>query len=184
MIKASLLPRTAALAAAVTLTIADPARAAGAALASGEKTPLHLDTGVGTTTSHVGSSGGSIVRTVVGLALVIGVIYGLTWVLRQVKGSKEEKQLGSALASVATLPLGPNRSLHLIRAGEELVLLGVAEHGVTPIRTYAEDEARAAGLLDIQAPAAKAPARTLQLTAARTTATDVLASLRAMTVRR
>ena len=45
------------------------------------------------------------------------------------------------------MPLGPNRSLHLVRAGNELVLVGVAEHGVTPIRTYTEDEARAAGLL-------------------------------------
>ena len=49
------------------------------------------------------------------------------------------------LETVATLPLGPNRSLHLVRAGDELVLVGVAEHGVTPIRTYSEDEARALG---------------------------------------
>jgi flagellar protein FliO/FliZ len=44
--------------------------------------------------------------------------------------------------------LGPNRSLHLVRAGRELVLVGVAEHGVTPIRTYSEDEAIELGLID------------------------------------
>ena len=34
-----------------------------------------------------------------------------------------------------------------MRAGDEVVLLGVAEHGVTPIRTYGENEARALGLI-------------------------------------
>ena len=58
------------------------------------------------------------------------VIYGLYWVLKQVKASRETAASGDGLESVATLPLGPNRSLHLVRAGRELVLLGVAEHGV------------------------------------------------------
>jgi flagellar protein FliO/FliZ len=37
--------------------------------------------------------------------------------------------------------------VHLIRAGRELVLVGSAEHGIVPIRTYTEDEARDLGLL-------------------------------------
>ena len=45
------------------------------------------------------------------------------------------------------LPLGPNRSLHMIRAGREIVLVGVAEHGVAPIRSYTEEEAYEAGLI-------------------------------------
>jgi flagellar protein FliO/FliZ len=45
------------------------------------------------------------------------------------------------------MPLGPGRSVHLIRAGRELVLVGSAEHGIVPIRTYTEDEAQALGLL-------------------------------------
>jgi flagellar protein FliO/FliZ len=48
------------------------------------------------------------------------------------------------------MPLGPNRSVHLIRAGRELVLVGSAEHGIVPIRTYSEDEALALGLLQQQ----------------------------------
>jgi flagellar protein FliO/FliZ len=47
------------------------------------------------------------------------------------------------------MPLGPNRSVHLIRAGRELVLVGSAEHGIVPIRTYTEDEARDLGLLQL-----------------------------------
>jgi flagellar protein FliO/FliZ len=88
------------------------------------------------------------VRTFVGLAVVIGVIYGLHWVLKQVKSSKEERASGSGLHTLATLPLGAGRSLHLVRAGGEIVLLGVGDHGVTPIRSYPEEDARAAGLLD------------------------------------
>ncbi len=114
---------------------------------TGEKTPLNLKDAP--STGHVGG-GGSLVRTIVGLAVVIGVIYGLYWVLKQVKASREEKASGEGLASIATLPLGPNRSLQLVRAGREIVLVGVSEHGVTPVRTYSEDEADAVGLLDLE----------------------------------
>src|SRR3954468_24565330 len=114
---------------------------------AGEKTPLNLKDSPGPNT-HVGG-GGSIVRTIVGLAVVIGVIYGLYWILKQVKSSREEKATGQGLAALSTLPLGAQRSLQLVRAGRELHLVGVSEHGVTPVRTYSEDEAEAAGLLDL-----------------------------------
>jgi flagellar protein FliO/FliZ len=144
MIKASLLLRVVALSAALLTLPSVPALAAGA-VSTGENTPVDLRGS--SSPSHVGSGGGSIVRTIVGLAIVIAVIYGVTWVLRQVKQSRQERAVGG-LASVATVPLGSGRSLHLVRAGNELVLVGVAEHGVTPVRTYSEQEARAAGLTD------------------------------------
>ena len=116
--------------------------------ADGEKTPLDLAAPAAESArASSGASGGGLVRTIVGLAVVLGVIYGLHWVLKQVKASKEERQSGAGLGTVATLPLGPNRSLHLVRAGSELVLVGAGEHGVTPIRTYSEAEARELGLL-------------------------------------
>lgn len=120
--------------------------------ADGEDTALGLEGAAAKEeTAKVGASGGSIVRTIVGLAIVIGVIYGLTWVLKQVKSNKTAGTTGSGLETVATLPLGQNRSLHLVRAGDELVLVGAGEHGVTPIRTYTEAEARALGLLEAEA---------------------------------
>jgi flagellar protein FliO/FliZ len=128
---------------------------APAAFAAGsEATPLNLGDAKSSAPAHVAGSSGSssIVRTIVGLAVVIGVIYGLSWVLKQVKKSKEEGASGNGLKPLATLPLGGNRSLHLVRAGEEVVLLGVAEHGVTPIRTYGENEARALGLIADEPP--------------------------------
>jgi flagellar protein FliO/FliZ len=116
-----------------------------AATDAGEKTPLNLKDSTGPNT-HVGG-GGSIVRTIVGLAVVIGVIYGLTWVLKQLKASKGESAAGTGLETLGTLPLGVNHALHLVRAGDEIVLVGTGEQGVTPIRTYTEAEARALGLL-------------------------------------
>ncbi|HEX2410102.1 MAG TPA: flagellar biosynthetic protein FliO [Solirubrobacteraceae bacterium] len=125
-----------------------PLLLAPAALAAdGERTPLNLSDPEGTGARAAGSSGGSLVRTIVGLAIVLGVIYGLYWVLKQVKASREEQVSGTGLEPLATLPLGANRSLQLVRAGQEVVLVGVAEQSVTLIRTYGENEARALGLL-------------------------------------
>jgi flagellar protein FliO/FliZ len=112
----------------------------------GEDTPLNLPQADQAAAASSGGGGG-LVRTVVGLAIVLAVIYGLYWVLKQVKASRETAASGNGLQSLASVPLGPNRSMHLVRAGQELVLVGVAEQAVVPIRIYGEGEARAAGLL-------------------------------------
>lgn len=137
----------AALLGAVTTCLLAP----GAALAAakGEDTPLDLPLDQPRQVDTGGSGGGNLVRTFVGLAIVVAVIYGLYWVLRQVKAGREDRATGSGLRSTASVPLGPNRSLHLVRAGNEHVLVGVAEQGVTPIRSWGEEEARAAGLFDL-----------------------------------
>jgi flagellar protein FliO/FliZ len=135
-------------AAAASVLLLDVADAFGAT--TGENTPVNLNDGPTPNKVPGASAGGSLVRTFVGLAIVIAVIYGLYWVLKQVKSSREEKASGQGLAAVATLPLGPNRTLQLVRAGRELVLVGVSEHGVTPVRTYSEEEAEAVGLLDLE----------------------------------
>src|SRR3954463_11696042 len=123
--------------------------APAALAADGERTPLNLSQPKATPAADAGSSaGGGLVRTIVGLAIVIGVIDGLYWILKQVKASREDKASGAGLKTLATLPLGQNRAMHLVRAGDEVVLVGVGEHGVTPIRTYGEHEARALGLLN------------------------------------
>jgi flagellar protein FliO/FliZ len=119
------------------------------AKAPGESKPLNLTSGAGGSSS--GSGGPSLVRTIVGLAIVIAVIWGVTWLLRQVKSGRDAKAAGKELASVATLPLGSGRSLQLVRAGNDYVLLGVAEHGVVRVHRYSEQEARKAGLLGLAA---------------------------------
>ena len=135
-----------AASAALSLVLLAPAVALGAT-GTGENTPLSLPADGGAKKVTTASGGGSLVRTFVGLAIVLAVIYGISWVLKQVKRSKEERGQGTSLETTAVVALGPNRSLHLVRAGRELVLVGVAEHGVTPIRTYTEDEAIDLGLI-------------------------------------
>src|SRR3954451_18870382 len=135
---------TALAAACAGMLLAAPS-ALAAPSPTGEKTPLAPPPAGPTQTA---SSGGGLVRTFVGLAIVLAVIYGLYWVLKQVKASRESSASGQGLESVATIPLGPNRAPPLVRAGRELVLLGVAEQTVVPIRAYREDEARALGLLN------------------------------------
>jgi flagellar protein FliO/FliZ len=135
-----------AASAALSLVLLAPAGALGAT-GTGENTPLSLPADGGAKKVTTASGSGSLVRTFVGLAIVLAVIYGVAWVLKQVKRSKEDRGQGTSLETTAVVALGPNRSLHLVRAGRELVLVGVAEHGVTPIRTYTEDEAIDLGLI-------------------------------------
>lgn len=118
-----------------------------AVAANGEDTALNLDS-ARESAQAVGDGGSPVLRTILGLIVVVALIYAVTWVLKRIKRSHEAKAFGGGLQSLSTLPLGPNRSLHLVRAGEEVVLIGVSEGGVTPIRTYHEAEAQALGLYD------------------------------------
>ncbi len=129
------------------LALACPAQAfTPSSKGGGEAAPLNLSP---STASHTSSGGASIVRTIVGLLIVIAVIWGLTWVLKQVKTGRETRSAGSGLTSLATLALGSGRTLHLVRAGRDYLLVGSAEHGVAPIHRYTEQQARDAGLLDL-----------------------------------
>ncbi len=113
---------------------------------TGEDTPINVPADDGGAAATATSSS-NVVRTFVGLAIVLAVIYGLYWVLRQIKASREEATKGDGLATVASIGLGANRALHLVRAGEDYILVGVGEHAITPIRTYTAAEAILAGLV-------------------------------------
>lgn len=116
-----------------------------------DTTPLRtsiLEDGAAGEAQSVSSGGGAIVRLIVGLAIVLAVIYGVYWLLKAYRRAKTAGS-DSRIEIVATTALGPNRSVHLLRVGDELVLVGSAEHGVTKIRVYRPDEAqRLAPLLE------------------------------------
>jgi flagellar biosynthetic protein FliO len=108
-----------------------------------EATRIHLTP---TAAAHVSAgAGGGILRTVVALAIVIAVIYGLTWLVRKLKG-RDVTSTGEGLERVASLPLGAGQSVALVRVGSELHLLGVGAHTVCSIHRFSEDEAVEAGL--------------------------------------
>ena len=121
-----------------------PAFAAGDGNRFGANTRLNLNSG---NPAHAasGSLSGTIVRTIVALLIVIAVIYGLTWLLKQSRSGRNPS-VGEGLTQVASLPLGPNRSVSLVRVGAELHLLGVAEHGINGIRVFSEEEAYELGI--------------------------------------
>jgi flagellar protein FliO/FliZ len=151
--------------------------------AGGENAPLNLSGGGSSaSTPHTSTGGASLVRTIVGLAIVIAVIWGLTWIMRQVKANRDPQVTSAGLASVAALSLSSGRSLHLVRAGSDYVLLGSAEHGVVPIHRYTEEEAREAGLL--AGDVVPTPQRARVLSRGRGTATPQLTTGSAGQVRR
>jgi flagellar protein FliO/FliZ len=124
----------------------------------------------------VSSTSGAVARTIVGLAIVLAVVYGLYWLLKSSAKSRSA-QSDERIAVVATTTLAPNRALHLIRSGDELILVGATEHSVTPIRVYSANEARA---MDIELAAA---AQLAQTPGRQQTATGVIEALRRRTAR-
>lgn len=127
-------------------TVAHFQSAKALAQSTGENTPLHLSgSTVATHAASTSGGGASIVRTIVGLFIVIAVIYGIAWIMKHAKKSKT-RPTGSGLTQVASLPLGGGRSVAVVRAGREVLVVGVAENGVTPIRSYSEAEAIALGI--------------------------------------
>jgi flagellar protein FliO/FliZ len=93
------------------------------------------------------SSSGSIVRMIAGLAIVLAVIYAVYWLLKTYAKSKRGGDPSDdRLTVLGTTTLAPNRSLHLVRVGQEVLLLGSAEQSVTPIRAYSVDELRRLGV--------------------------------------
>jgi flagellar protein FliO/FliZ len=159
------------------LALGFPAAAFAAASGTGEGTPLRLSTNAAHHSSSVGS--GSILRTIVALVIVVGLIYGIARVLKKVKGGGQRAS-GEGLEHVATLPLAQGRSVALVRSGSDVVLVGISESGVTPIKVYSEAEALMTGI----ALPADDPAGPLLLEAGeRRPARNVMDVLRQMTVR-
>ena len=111
----------------------------------GENTPLHVSAQGATHVAAASGSGSSIVRTLIALVVVIVIIYGIARVLRMVKG-RPARSTGDGLERLATLPLGVTRSVALVRAGREVHLIGISEHGVSSLRTYTEAEALESGI--------------------------------------
>ena len=112
-----------------------------------DTTPLPAGVTGGSANTDSGSTGvsstsGAVARTIVGLAIVLAVVYGLYWLLKSAAKSRSGES-DDRIAVVATTTLAPNRALHLVRSGDELILLGVTEHSVTPIRVYSAEEAQA-----------------------------------------
>ena len=120
-----------------------PAALAGAAR-DPEKLPIQPG---GSTDNGISASGGStLLRMGVALLVVVAVIAAIWYVLKRVRTAKypEMDSRGSGLIDVlATTPLGPNRNLHLVRVGDEIVVIGATEHSVNAVARFDGDGAEA-----------------------------------------
>lgn len=82
-------------------------------------------------------SSGGMGRALVGFALVLALIFAVHWLLRKYADGKQGA-LGAqgsldAIEVMATTPLAPNRSLHLVRVGGELVLIGATDQSINQL---------------------------------------------------
>lgn len=91
----------------------------------------------GTDDSSEGGSG-SVMRALLGLVVVLGSIFGIHWLLKKWGQSKLQGISGTAgvIDVVATTALAQGRALHLVRVGEELVLVGATEQSITRIGDF------------------------------------------------
>lgn len=82
-----------------------------------------------------------------GLAIVSALIFGLYKILKRTSSKNDKTVLDDGwMQVVSSTPIGPSRSLHLVRVGNEVVLLASSEQSVTPVRVYAAEEAERLGV--------------------------------------
>lgn len=143
-----------------------------------------------------GGAGGTLMRMGLGLIVVLAIIVAVWYVLKRVRASRypEKDSRGSAMIDVlSTTPLGPNRNLHLVRVGDELIVIGATDHSVNAVARIEPDQTELF-LSDLTAPDARGaftPSSGSKRNDARfrapeapTADTAVLDRLRALTTRR
>jgi flagellar biosynthetic protein FliO len=109
-----------------------------------DRTPLPMSitgsTGGAASDASAPSSGGGFARLAVGLIIVLALIFVVRWLIRRSSKAKVPGSSGK-LTVIATAALAPNRAVHLVRVGSELVLIGSAEQRVEALRVYDAEEA-------------------------------------------
>jgi flagellar biosynthetic protein FliO len=105
-------------------------------------------------TTHIASgAGNAALHMLLGLAVVSALIFGLYKILKRTAGKNDKTIRDDGwMQVVSSTPLGPSRSLHLVRVGNEVVLLASSEQSVTPVRVYGTEEAELLGAHALPAP--------------------------------
>jgi flagellar biosynthetic protein FliO len=98
-----------------------------------------------------GGAAGSGLRVLLGLAAVVAVIFVVWWILKRTNRGRapgtSRGNTGGIVSVLSTTAVGPNRNLHLVRVGDDVLLLGSTEHGIAALHTLDHESAREHGLL-------------------------------------
>jgi flagellar protein FliO/FliZ len=87
--------------------------------------------------SALGSGvGGQLTQLVLGLLLVIGLIFGLAWLLRRAQSAGPRN--GQLIELLGSRALGPRDRLVLVQVGSEQILLGITPGRITPLHVLKE----------------------------------------------
>jgi flagellar protein FliO/FliZ len=78
------------------------------------------------------------VRMLLVLALVVGVIYGVFWLLR--RGGRLKTPQNEMIRVLGSRSLAGSRALHLVEVGRSVYLVGSAENGVNLVAEVKDQE--------------------------------------------
>jgi flagellar protein FliO/FliZ len=81
---------------------------------------------------------GDFLRMVLVLALVVGLIYGVFHFIKKAGGPRDSGM--RFIRVLETRPLAGNRHLHLVEIGNEVLLVGSAENGVSLVSQVSDKE--------------------------------------------
>ena len=85
----------------------------------------------------VGSGiGGQLTQLVLGLLLVLGLIFGLAWLLLRVQHAGPRQ--GQVIELISSRALGARDRLVLVQVGNEQILLGLTPGRITPLHVLKE----------------------------------------------
>jgi flagellar protein FliO/FliZ len=102
----------------------------------------------GLLSENTGVTGGLILRTIVSLAIVVGLGAGAAYLLRRM-GPRLHQIQGKQIRVVETTGLGPKKALHIVEVGRQRFLIGSTPEQVTLLAQVTPSEAQAGhGSLD------------------------------------
>lgn len=91
-----------------------------------------------------GGMGWGLLRLAIGLGIVIAVIAGIAWFVRRRQGiAPRSRGALPGLENLGSLPLAPNRAIHAVRLGDEVILVAMSEGAAAVVARRQGHEAAA-----------------------------------------
>ncbi|XOD06199.1 flagellar biosynthetic protein FliO [Burkholderia sp. 22PA0099] len=116
---------------------------AGAADMNAVNHPAAYASGVVVGSAVPSLGAGAVLQTVVGLAVVIGLVFGCAWLARRF--GFQPARRGGALKVVASVAVGGKESATVVEIGDTWLVLGVAPGNVRLLHTLPAGSTEAAG---------------------------------------